>query len=269
MFDMIGWSEALPGVGQQFVAAGLIDTFLTHDATLNGINLLPRHKYVLGLYAAAVGTGEEVRLSQADLKLDHQFYKVDLIANAIASGGWTHMFDQPLPIKESTALFAQSVNAVSEDTLIGALVGDKPIYDEDLRGVASGLNTYQIHGVSDQLLVANTWTNCVVVWDQIPPQGRYAIIGMRAGVFGAAGLNSTLVRLVIPGAQNIRPGVPAAYMGADHEEYQIQPYEPWSKWPLIREVSFMDTQMPNIECLSPGANTDENVELKIVRIGDY
>jgi len=189
---------------------------------------------------------------------------VDLIANAIASGGWTHLFDTPLPIKESTALFAASVNAVSEDTLIGALVGDSLISNQSIQG----LRHYQIHGVSDQLLVANTWTNCVVVWDQIPPQGRYAIVGMRAGVYGAAALNSTLVRLVIPGAQNIRPGVPAAYMGADHEEYQIQPYEPWSKWPLMPQVSFMDTQMPNIECLSPGANTDENVELQLVRIGD-
>lgn len=265
VFDLIGWSEALPGVAQQFVAAGLIDNFMVAEATANGIMLLPRHNFLLGVYAAAVGTMEEARFIQADLKLDHQFYKCGLIADGDPLYGYTDLFDTPLPVKESTALFAASVNAVSEDTLIGAWVGDKPILDADTSGRAD----YIIHGVSDQLLVANTWTQCVVVWDQNPPQGRYAITGMRGGVFGAAALNSTLMRLVIPGSGNAyRPGVPCTYMGADHEEYQGVGHEPWAKWPLYREVSFMDTQMPNIECLSPGANTDENVELKIVRIGN-
>ena len=265
VFDLIGWSEALPGVAQQFVAAGLIDNFMVAEAAGNGIMLLPRHKMLLGVYAAAVGTMEEARFIQADLKIDHQFIKTGLIADGSPAFGYTDLFDTPLKIKESSALFAASVNAVSEDTLIGALVGDRPILDAD----TSGLSDHTIIGVSDQLLVANTWTNCVMVWDQVPPPGRYAITGMRAGVFGAAALNSTLVRLVIPGKGNAyRPGVPAAYMGADHEEYQGVSHEPWAKWPLYTEVSFIDTQLPNIECLSPGANTDENVELKIVRIGD-
>lgn len=263
-FDLIGWSEALPGVGQQPVAAGLIDSFLTPNADLDGMILLPRHRWLLGVFGAAVGTGEEFRMRQTGLKTDHQFYKYQLIANADPAFGYTDLFGRPLPLKPNTTLWADTVNAVSEDTLIGALVGNGKITKAMLDRVTPDGS---IHGVSDQLLVANTWTLCAVVWDQIPDQGRYAIVGMRGGVFGAAALNATLMRLVIPGAQTYRPGVPAAYMGADHEEMQGVSNEPWAHWPLMREVSFMDTQMPNIECLSPGANTDENIELLIKRIG--
>ena len=264
-FDLIGCSQALPGVGQQPVAAGLIDSFLAPNADGDGIILLPRHNWLLGVIGATVGTGEEFRMRQTGLKNDHQFYKYQLIADADPVFGYTHMFGRPLPLKSNTTLWADSVNAVSEDTLIGAFVGDGKITQGMLDSVTPDGS---IHGVSDQILVANTWTLCVMVWDQIPDQGRYAIVGMRAGVNGAAALNSTLVRLVIPGAQTFRPGVPAAYMGADHEEMQGVSNEPWAHWNLDPRISFMDTQMPNIECLSPGANADENVELLIKRIGN-
>ena len=58
-FDLIGWSEATPGTGQNPVAAGLIDQFLRQNADLDAHITLPRHKWALGFYASAVSTGGE------------------------------------------------------------------------------------------------------------------------------------------------------------------------------------------------------------------
>ena len=91
---------------------------------------------------------------------------------------------------------------------------------------------------------------------------------MRAGVFGAAALNSCLCRVLLPGRSGVRPGVPMTYTGADYEEFQATTYEPWVKWPLMPEVSFMDTQMPLFEMLGPGAHSHIQIELGLNRIGD-
>ncbi len=264
VFDLIGWSEALPGVAQQNIAAGLNDQFTPPIADLDGIQLLPRHSLLLGVFAAAVATGAEARFIQADYNLDKHFAKVALIAGPDPITGYTDLFANPLPIKPSTALWAASVNAASEDTLIGALVGDKIVTEAG----RTGMHEESIHGVSATLWVANTWTFCPIVWDQAPPQGRYAVVGMRGGVNGAAALNSTLMRIINPGATDWRPGVPCTYIGGASIEFQATTYEPWARWPLMPEISFMDTQLPNVECLSPGANTTEIVELKLIRLGD-
>lgn len=103
-------------------------------------------------------------------------------------------------------------------------------------------------------------------WDQIPPQGRYAVVGMFASCFGNA--EACVCRLLIPGAQSYRPGVPMSIAQADHEEMQENTYQAYYRWPLMPEVSFMDTQMPNIEVLGNNAlTTDHNVQLLIKRIG--
>jgi len=55
-------------------------------------------------------------------------------------------------------------------------------------------------------------------------------------------------------------------MLADHEEYQNAREELYSRWPLMG-VRFDTQHMPDIECLSAAAITDENVELTLQKVG--
>jgi len=44
-------------------------------------------------------------------------------------------------------------------------------------------------------------------------------------------------------------------------------HEPWTKWPLMPEISFQYDQLPNIEVLmATTAATDENIELLLQKI---
>jgi len=263
-FDLIAWGDVTPGaLAATPIPAGLLENFVSVNADLAGLTLLPRHQWLLGFYAQAEATGQENRLRQADINLDHQFYKCKLNAGIDPMNGYTHLFGRPLPLKDSTTLWCDTVNAANEDTICAALVGNGKITRSMLDAVTPD---YIISAEGDQALVADTWTPVALAWDQIPPQGRYAIVGMRASCFGNA--ESAVCRLIIPGAQNYRPGVPMSIMQADHEEWQETTYQAYAQWPLMKEVSFMDTQMPNIEVLGNNAlTTDHNVELLIKRIG--
>jgi len=264
VFDLIAWADIAPGaLAQQPIPDGLVNTFLSTIA-LNGQVLLPRHQWLLGAYGQNEATGEEFRIRQTGLNLDHQFYKYKLNATIDPAAGYTHLFSTPLPLRPNTTIWADTVNAANEDTIVAILVGNGKITQSMIDSVTPD---HQIHGVGDQALVADTWTPVAIVWDQIPDQGRYAIVGMLASCFGNA--ESCVCRLVIPGAQSYRPGVPMAIAQADHEETQEVTYQAYRRWPLMREVSFMDTQMPNIEVLGNNAlTTDHNVSLLIKRIGD-
>ena len=262
-FDLIAWADVAPGaLAQQPIPDGLINTFLSTIA-LTGQVLLPRHKWLLGAYGQNEATGEEFRIRQTGLKLDHQFYKYKLNASLDPMYGYTHLFGRPLPLKSNTTIWADTVNAASEDTIVAILVGNGKITQSMLDQVTPD---HQIHGVGDQAVVADTWSQVAIVWDQIPDQGRYAICGMLASCHGNA--ETAVCRLVIPGAQSFRPGVPMSLPGAAHTEVQDLGLQAFRRWPLMREVSFMDTQMPNIEVLANNALTvDHNVSLLIKRIG--
>lgn len=264
-FDLIGWSESTPGTGTPRIAAGLLDTLCRLNADGDGIILLPHHKYLLGVVAWAVSTGGYVRLSQTDLKLYHHFVKVALLADNDPTQGFTNLLDAPLPLIPSSNLWAEMNNATDEGNVIGALVGDGKINPMNYAEP-----DYKLRGTIDQTIVANTWTGGTVVWAQNLPkqrpdgkdgQGVYAIVGMKAGAYKAAGPGSALIRLMIPGATNKRPGVPAGVIEADKIEYQSITMEPWTKWPVMDGVICSYDQMPNVEILSQLADTDFVIEV--------
>jgi hypothetical protein len=88
---------------------------------------------------------------------------------------------------------------------------------------------------------------------------------MKAGSYLAAS-GSALCRLVIPGANNWRPGVPIAKCAGDKTLLNLMTYAPFVDWPLMPEVSFLNTAMPSVEFLSQIANTDHVVELTLQKI---
>jgi hypothetical protein len=166
----------------------------------------------------------------------------------------------PLNVNKLTGI---SVNATDEDTIIGAALGSGKITQQALDNANP---TQIIHGYGDTTVTANTWTDCAITWNEDLTPGTYEVVGMRAGIFLAANLWSGLMRLVIPGQSDWRPGVPCVLMEADHEEYQSVTFEPYAHWPIMG-VTFTDNNMPNVEVCSSSAVTDENVELMIQKVG--
>lgn len=262
-FDVIGWSEAAPGTGTVGITRGANDTLMSGAG--DDINLKSDQNVytLLGLLYAAESTGARALLRQPDLKLDHEFLKCALTPDLDPIQGYEHSFGQPLPLIGDSALTALSVNATDEDTIIGALVGNAPISQAMLDKVRP---THKISGYGDTTITANTWSTCALTWNQDLPAGKYAVVGMRASAFLAANNWLGLARLLIPSKTNWRPGVPLALAEADHEEYQSITAEPWARWPLMKDVYIDNNHMPNIECLSPAAHTDQNVELLLQKI---
>lgn len=256
---MIGFAEATPGTGTIPVLPGADEDLYT--VVDDDILVTREAPYVLGWSAHAVGTGGRTLLRQPKM-IDYDNHKISLIADVAPKCGTTEMFARPLPVRVDK-LSALVVNAVDEATIIGVLLGSGKITQSMLDSVNP---THKITGYSDQLITANTWTRCAVTWNEVLDAGIYEIIGMRGVCYGAAALNAALMRLRIPGSMSWRPGVVCGYGGAAHLEWQGMYDFPFKDWPSMG-IRFDTQHMPNIEVLSCGAHTDEDVELTLQKVG--
>lgn len=265
-FDLIGFSEGTPGTGTVGITPGAEDTLFRTSGDDLILKSNQKLYSLLGIIYAAESTGGRALVRQPGLGyagLDYEFLKCALTSDVDPIQGYEDHFGAPLPLIGDQKLNVLSVNATDEDTLIGILVGTAPISQAMLDQVRP---THKLTGYADTTLTANQWTPCTVTWQQDLPVGQYAIVGMRAGVFLAANAWTTLMRLLIPGGTDWRPGVPAVIMEADHEEYQSITAEPWARWPVMKDIVIDENHMPNIECLSPSAITDENIQLLLQKL---
>jgi len=262
-FDIIGFTEATPGTGTVNIAAGLGDNF--YHVTGDDIIVRADAHYLLGLFTAAASTGGRSRLRQPSLAIDYEFLKCCLTTDLDPIQGFEDLRGTPLPLIPNEKLNALLTNATDEDALIAAIIGNGKITQAALDAVNP---THQLSGYADTTITAFTWSPVTITWNQDLPKGQYAVVGMRVGLY-VASIESAIARLTGlkgPGAA-WRPGVLCASMEADHEEYQSITHEPWTKWPLMQEISFPHDQPPNIEVLmATTAATDENIELLLQKI---
>lgn len=260
-FDIIGFVDDAPGTGLQPLTAALKEQIYAYTA--DDITLKSETQFLLGAFCAAVGTGQDYRFRQPSLMIDHQFLKIMLESDLDPSQGYEHLFGRPLPLVGGEKLNALITNAVSESAIIAAIVANGPITQSMLDSVSP---THSIRGYSATTLTAKTWTHCAVTWDQDLPKGKYAIVGMKLGYWITASPLACIGRVVIPGNNDWRPGVPGCLMEADHEEFQSITHMPFWDWPLMSKIVFDNTLMPNIECLSNAAITNETVELLLQKV---
>jgi len=266
-FDLIGFAELTPGTGLVNVAAALGDQIYRSalDETQTKIDV----NRILGVFCAACSTGEDYRLRQPSLLVDHQFQKIQQMIDLDPSQGHTHLFHNPLPLSSLKAANARGEkiealiqNATDESVIIGVMLGNGRIPYASLDTEPD----YILHGEADTTPTALRWTLCAVTWDQDLPQGLYVPLGMKVGIYGAA-IRACLARLVCPGATDWRPGVPTVGMEASHKEYQSVTYNPWNWWPFMRRVNFTNVAMPNIELLSVDVlPVDQDIELAVKKV---
>lgn len=260
-FDMIGFSEATPGnvAAGNYVAAGLLDTL--YHSVLDAIALKADALHLLGVFYGAESAPDGWRLRQASLHIDHVGMKSQADVSPDAICGYTHMFGRPLPLY-AEVLNALSMNGVTEDTLIGLMVGSGKITQAMLDQVNP---THILRGTGDTALVAHTWTPVPIAWDSALPQGVYDIVGMRVGGHLAA-YQMALARLLIPGVTDWRPGVPVMEL-TDTVGFPVDaPYMPHAYWPRMKGISFTYDQPPDIEMLSASLIDHEVIELVLQEV---
>jgi len=256
-FNLVGFAEATPGTGTNPLNVGLNDQLYRY--VTDDLYVTKEAPFVLGVFAAGTSTLGDVLLRQAKM-IDYAFKKASLVSDVAAICSFTDLFSRPLPLRVDK-LNALVVNATSEASIVGVLLGSGKITQAMLDAVNP---THKISGYGDTTVTAYTWSHCPITWDQTLDAGIYEIVGMRAAVFGGADMS--LMRLSIPGSQSWKPGVPANLAGADHEEWQSLHICPAKDWPLMG-IRFDTEHMPNVECLSIAADTDQNVELTLQKVG--
>ena len=269
-FDMIAFSEATPGTGLVNVAPASGEDLYRVSVADNWIRMKKQaSRQILGVFCAACSTGEDYRLRQPShentFALDQQFHKIQLMTDLDPTFGMTHLFGRPIPCRPNEQLQALIQNATDEAALIGVMVGTAKITTPMIENTNP---TFSILGIGDTTVAARTWTTCAITWNQQVPEGVYAIIGMKVGVWRTAQNYAALARIAIPANLDWRPGVPCALMEADHEEYQSISHAPWNDWPLMsgRAAKFDEDHMPNIQICAESTLTDQNVELLIQKV---
>jgi len=264
-FDLIGFAEETPGTGLVNVAGALGDNL--YHVSLDDILTKPNVNRIVGAFCAACSTGEDYRLRQPSLFIDHQFQKIQLLADNDPSQGMTHLFHNPLPLSslknpaaKGEKIEALIQNATDEEVLIGVLLSSGRIPYNLLDTEPD----YIIHGESDTTPTALRWTTCAITWDQDLPKGTYVPLGMKVGVYPT---ECAIARIVCPGATDWRPGVPCALMEASHTEFQSVTWNPWNWWPFMPKVNFTNVAMPDIELLATDvAVVDQDIELAVKKV---
>lgn len=260
-FDLIGFAEATPGTGTVGIAAALNETLYRttgDDVLLNKEALL-----LLGVHYSALTTPAALQLRQPG-QVHKEFVRSMLSSTTNPALGQTHLFGRPIQL-QNDKLNAYSINATDEVTLVGLMLGSGKIPVASQESVKVD---YTIRATIDQALTAHTWTFGNATYAQAIPKGKYAIVGMRGGAYKAANPYPTLARVLLPGDNSWRPGVPLQTMTGDKTILSVATEAPWEMWPLMPEIAF-DTEIgyPNFELLSNAANTDFSIELALQKVG--
>jgi len=272
-FDLVGFEEATPGTGTPNLAVALGENLYT---VVNTDWILVKHPYLLMVQYAAVSTPGQAIVDMPELKPWYSFIKAADLNDVDPQQGLSSFAGRPLPLwdilggkgfKAGAQLRCMTRNGTDEENLIGLWMGDGRITQAMLDSVNP---THTLRGYSDTDQVALTWTTLSMVWDNVLPEGEYAVVGMRCAAYKSSGPEHGLARLIFQTAPSagFRPGVPMALMEADSIEYMSTndwPTFPW-KWPLLNVNRFLHTQIPNVEVLSGIANTDHLVELELEKV---
>jgi len=273
-FDLVGFAEATPGTGTPNIAVALGEDFFTIVA---GDWILVKEKYLLLAEYLSTSTPAQLQVDMPELKPWYSFIKAGLLADLDPTEALTYQAARPLPLwdilggkgfKPDAQLRCMSRNATDEVTLAGLWMGSGKI----TRAMEDAVEpTHTLRGTSATVQVAYTWTVKVMTWDNQLPEGKYCVVGMRAGVYKASGpaLGLARLRFQVAPASGYRPGVPSAIMeGACIEYMSVHewPTFPW-KWPVSNEYNcFRHTQLPGVETLSPAADTSTVIELELQKV---
>lgn len=257
-FDIVAWLETQTATALSGVAAVADDVYRYSG---DDIYVKKRAPYLGGVLQVGVTTPKYMEFRQPSLKIPYRFFKAGLSTDADHVNAFTDLLQRPLPLYEGEKLNAYVQNASAEYSAIIAwlLSGRIPL-------ASLAVNpTHSITGYLDSALTANVWNTLSMTWDQSLEKGRYAVVGMKAGSYLAAGATPLVARLKLLDS-TFRPGVITSELGGDKTLLQNVKIDPTQVWPLMQEISFEHDELPSIEFLSLTADTDHVVELLLQKI---
>ncbi len=114
---------------------------------------------------------------------------------------------------------------------------------------------FTLRGTSTTASVANTWTAITMTWEQTPPNGLYAIVGLQG--FAAT---AVAFRLILEN-QILRPGC----LAVTSVGQKVPPI--FTKGRVGLFGRFRATAMPQVETFNAGAVSTHEVFLEFIRIG--
>lgn len=149
----------------------------------------------------------------------------------------------------------EQMQAYMSEDAAGASAGTILVWlaDKAIEPVEGEIFTVRVSNAST--LVANTWTNGALTFDQVLPVGRYAIVGAR---FESAGLQA--FRFLFQGSTP-RPGGVGCDAPADLEP-KGQRFGGWGVW-----GEFQSTNPPTVDFLSVSADTSQIGTLDLIKVG--
>lgn len=153
-----------------------------------------------------------------------------------------------IPKADEIAFESTSNDAGAQTHYVGA------VFQFANRPVPPG-QKYRLRGTASITASAGTWVNGSITMDTVLPRGNYMLVGLNV-----VGANLFCARLIFPGA-SYRPGV------------YCQTANTSIPWPGFRDGrlgcygDFDSVNTPNLEILSDGANTSQEVYMDVVRMG--
>lgn len=204
-----------------------------------------------GYYGAAGAT--RARLVSASLRQITTPY-IRPTSLAIVPGVQQHIADwrrNPLKLR---ALEELELEAFQTSGGAGVVVGILGVSLSGITPMPSG-DVYTMRGTGTTTNVAGGWTPCAITWQDILPNGVYAVVGLEY-----IGVTALAARLVFEG-DYYRPGCVAAGLGTS------QPDSMFRMGGLGQWGRFNSNRMPNVECLANAADTAQEIYMDFIRVG--
>lgn len=249
MFHLCAYSESQDSGGLLVNVAALADPAMTVSG--DNIQIPDYAPYLMG------AAGQGVTISRAQLQspslrrvVNFEIRPVNQLAlfQDPARGIWTPENPIPLDVNEQLQALASETAAGAEQETVLVWLSDGPI------APVSG-EIYTVRVTSAVTTVAYTWTNGPLVFDQVLPVGRYAVVG---AVFSST--NMLAFRFLFQGSTP-RPGG----VGADGLDYHPQNGQRngiWGSW-----GEFESTTPPTVDYLTSVANASEVGILDLIKVG--
>lgn len=249
MFHLAAFSESQDSGGLLVNVAAIADPSMT----VSGDNIqIPDYANQL-VGAMAIGTTiTRAQLQSPSLRrtVNYEIAPLNIGAEPLTPPTYSYFGADPISLdvdEQLQALVAEALAGAERETVL-VWLADGPVSPV-------GGEIYTVRVTAAATLTAFAWTNAALVFDQVLPVGRYAIVGAK---FNAAGLLA--FRFLFQGSTP-RPGG----VGNDTDnDYDIhgQRYGGWGVW-----GEFQSTTPPTVDFLSVSADASETGVLDLIKIG--
>lgn len=247
MFTLVGWSQS---VDQAAVAAiaGVPDPHVRING--NDVIVPTQIANLIGAYANGVNI-TRAQLQSPSLRrfLNIEVAPVDISVTPTTPVRFHDLRSIPVKLDGEEALNALTAENGAGATRMNAFAW---LADQAITPVKGDIRTVRVTATTT--LVAFTWTNGALTFDQTLPAGRYQIVG---GRMNSAGLIAW--RCVIP-AYAWRPGAIGVIVDSGAEQDWFR----WGSWGVWGE--FNHNTPPTIDWLSATADTAETGEFDLIKI---